>query len=410
MSSPPDAVMADLKDVSHAKGDPRCDKHLLHIWLNEPPISHGVLTVDGMTQIATHKYKGGSYTHLDDFLSPNFWGPLTELLPMWLAPNVVTTLGGLGCLITFVLSAIYNESPPQWLFASNGLCMFWYYTLDCMDGKQARRTGSSSPLGQLFDHGMDCLCNLSHLQLVQAIVQVPPHLLIVLQCSLQFTFWQAQWEEYYTGILPHATGKFCGVTEVNYGLAAWSLATGIFGRQFWDTPVILEIPYSNYLVGEEQLQIRHVAAIGWFVMISNLVVLSWIRVYQKVQNLGVFASAMSKFISPLALAVFAMWGLTDQLDQTAHAGSLSLGLCYCLITIKLIVYSMARMAYASIQPDILPLIGIVVAAHVLEINHPLLFQLLDVLYLARLLYWVHQAITQICERLKIPLFRIQKKE
>lgn len=26
---------------------------------------------------------------------------------------------------------------------------------DCMDGKQARRTGSSSPLGQLFDHGCD---------------------------------------------------------------------------------------------------------------------------------------------------------------------------------------------------------------------------------------------------------------
>jgi hypothetical protein len=26
-------------------------------------------------------------------------------------------------------------------------------TLDAIDGKQARRTGSSSPLGQLFDHG-----------------------------------------------------------------------------------------------------------------------------------------------------------------------------------------------------------------------------------------------------------------
>jgi len=24
----------------------------------------------------------------------------------------------------------------------------------------------------------------------------------------------AQWEEYYTGILPHAVGNYCGVTEV----------------------------------------------------------------------------------------------------------------------------------------------------------------------------------------------------
>ncbi len=33
--------------------------------------------------------------------------------------------------------------------------LFFYQTLDAIDGKQARRTGSSSPLGQLFDHGCD---------------------------------------------------------------------------------------------------------------------------------------------------------------------------------------------------------------------------------------------------------------
>ena len=31
--------------------------------------------------------------------------------------------------------------------------MLSYLHLDCIDGKQARRTKSSSPLGQLFDHG-----------------------------------------------------------------------------------------------------------------------------------------------------------------------------------------------------------------------------------------------------------------
>lgn len=31
--------------------------------------------------------------------------------------------------------------------------MLFYLHLDCIDGKQARRTKSSSPLGQLFDHG-----------------------------------------------------------------------------------------------------------------------------------------------------------------------------------------------------------------------------------------------------------------
>lgn len=31
--------------------------------------------------------------------------------------------------------------------------MFAYQSLDAIDGKQARRTGTSGPLGELFDHG-----------------------------------------------------------------------------------------------------------------------------------------------------------------------------------------------------------------------------------------------------------------
>ena len=32
--------------------------------------------------------------------------------------------------------------------------IFIYQTLDAADGKQARRTNSATPLGQLFDHGI----------------------------------------------------------------------------------------------------------------------------------------------------------------------------------------------------------------------------------------------------------------
>jgi len=37
------------------------------------------------------------------------------------------------------------------------LCMWLYSTFDNVDGKQARRTGTSSPLGEIFDHGCDAL-------------------------------------------------------------------------------------------------------------------------------------------------------------------------------------------------------------------------------------------------------------
>ena len=37
--------------------------------------------------------------------------------------------------------------------SSFGIGLFVYQSLDAIDGKQARRTGTSGPLGELFDHG-----------------------------------------------------------------------------------------------------------------------------------------------------------------------------------------------------------------------------------------------------------------
>mmetsp|Transcript_28400 Transcript_28400/g.83526 ORF Transcript_28400/g.83526 Transcript_28400/m.83526 type:complete len:160 (-) Transcript_28400:930-1409(-) len=92
---------------------------------------------------------------------------LAYLLPPWLAPNAVTTLGGLHCTVMYAIMWYYSPNfdsvVPDWTLILSGYCTFAYYTFDCMDGKQARRTGTSSPLGQLFDHGFDCICNLAHL-------------------------------------------------------------------------------------------------------------------------------------------------------------------------------------------------------------------------------------------------------
>lgn len=425
------------------------DNHKCHIWFLEPSIPNDggvVLTKDGLTQIANHKYQAGSYTLLDTFLSPNLWQPLTDMLPLWLAPNVVTTIGGMYCLLSFVLSSLYLSAStteqiaadviPRWLYLSNGICMFLYYTFDCMDGKQARRTGSSSPLGQLFDHGMDCVCNLSHLQLVQCIVLVPPRLLVILQCSLQFTFWQAQWEEYYTGILPHATGDYCGVTEVNYGLALWTISAGLFGSQMYSATLLsaekladLKSPVVNWLLVEtntgkmSDLQIRHIAAIGWACMIVCLLTLSWMRVYRHVKDIRVFASAMSKLASPILLCIVAIVA-TDSyhhyVPNESFAGYipscwLALGLCFCLITIKIIIYSMARMAYATFQMDIIPFVVVVLWIHAdddgqtFPLNPSIAFAILDLYYFARLVYWIRRAIHQLCTHLQIQLFRIKEK-
>ena len=54
-----------------------------------------------------------------------FWTAVCAALPSWLAPNCVTVAGLL----------------------LHAALLFGYQTLDAVDGKQARRTGSSGPLG-----------------------------------------------------------------------------------------------------------------------------------------------------------------------------------------------------------------------------------------------------------------------
>lgn len=48
-----------------------------------------------------------------------------------------------------------KTAAPRWACALCALGLFVYQSLDAIDGKQARRTGSSNPLGELFDHGCD---------------------------------------------------------------------------------------------------------------------------------------------------------------------------------------------------------------------------------------------------------------
>ncbi len=73
---------------------------------------------------------------------------------------MISFIGFLFNFIPHVLIAcfygydFYGYIPP-WVCTLLGLSYFCYMICDNCDGKQARRTGTSSPLGMLLDHGMD---------------------------------------------------------------------------------------------------------------------------------------------------------------------------------------------------------------------------------------------------------------
>lgn len=59
-------------------------------------------------------------------------------------------------VLLFALYGIdfYGPVPAWWCYLEAASYLI-YRVLDEMDGKQARKTGNSSPLGLLFDHGCD---------------------------------------------------------------------------------------------------------------------------------------------------------------------------------------------------------------------------------------------------------------
>lgn len=85
---------------------------------------------------------------------------VVEWMPMWLAPNVVTGMGFIINNIPLVIcqflygSDLSGPVDNWWCFVV-GITYIIYCILDNSDGKQARRTGASSPVGMLFDHFCD---------------------------------------------------------------------------------------------------------------------------------------------------------------------------------------------------------------------------------------------------------------
>jgi ethanolaminephosphotransferase len=115
--------------------------------------------------------------------------------------------------------------------------------MDAVDGKQARRTGSSSPLGQLFDHGCDALGTMPLALAICSCMGFGRTIWsVIFIATIQVPFYTAQYEEHFVHTLRTQVANF-GVTEGQYLEAGLMLATAIFGPHIWDT----EIPYTEPL-------------------------------------------------------------------------------------------------------------------------------------------------------------------
>lgn len=216
--------------------------------------SNDILTPPQLKRLTEHRYSSSGSTILDPVIQL-FWNWLVTKLPIWLSPNLMTISGLFVNIFTSLLLIFYSpdavHEAPRWTFILCALGMFVYQTLDACDGKQARRTGTSSPLGELFDHGCDSLSTV----FVSLGVCVATELgtypaWMFFQCFAAMTlFYCAHWQTYVSGTLHF--GKF-DVTEVQFTIIIILLVSAIFGPAVWSTriPVLyLELKLLPVIIG-----------------------------------------------------------------------------------------------------------------------------------------------------------------
>lgn len=201
-----------------------------------------------------YKYAGG-----DNGIVWNlFYNPVSKFLvnfvPETVAPNVITLVAFIVYFIPFLIlfvcfgTKFQNEKDgiPNWYFFLQAFAYLTYRILDEMDGKQARRTGNSSPLGLLFDHGCDAFTMGFVALTISKCFQTGDSYFtlftVMVVCS---SFHFSTLEEYYTGGLFLGPGN--GVTDGSVVIIGLFIAMGFYGNDFMLNKVYGDIQLSHMM-------------------------------------------------------------------------------------------------------------------------------------------------------------------
>lgn len=86
-----------------------------------------------------------------------FWNALLyRCIPTTVAPNVLTLFGLFMCHAA-LCAAVFLDTSSAMTTLLVAACIVVYIAMDALDGKQARRTENSTPLGEILDHVCDSL-------------------------------------------------------------------------------------------------------------------------------------------------------------------------------------------------------------------------------------------------------------
>ncbi|RKF59862.1 putative CDP-alcohol phosphatidyltransferase class-I family protein C22A12.10 [Erysiphe neolycopersici] len=205
---------------------------------------------EALIHLKSYKYSSVDKSFISNYILKHYWNAFVHLLPLWLAPNMVTLLGFGFIVLDVIILVIFIPDlvgpGPSWVYYSFAFGIWMYSTMDNVDGKQARRTGTSSGLGELFDHGIDSLnCTLASLCQTATIGLGTSKAGIFTALVPCLPMFFSTWETYHTHTL--YLGFFNGPTEGIILACTLMVLAGLYGPSIWTERIIDLIGHEIYL-------------------------------------------------------------------------------------------------------------------------------------------------------------------
>jgi len=125
-----------------------------------------------------------------------------------------------------------EDEPPRWWYFFFVGGFLTYRLLDELDGKQARATANTSPLGMMVDHGCDSImCMFLCITLVKVfMLGASSFSLFIIQCGTGVFLFMI-FEEHYRGFIEF--GKISPASDSVWIAVILFVFTGFTGAAWW---------------------------------------------------------------------------------------------------------------------------------------------------------------------------------
>ncbi|KAH6687825.1 cholinephosphotransferase 1, partial [Plectosphaerella plurivora] len=386
---------------------------------------------EALSHLKTYQYSSVDLSPVSHYILRPYWNASVELLPLWLAPNMVTVIGFMFILANVGLLCVMVPDlvgpAPGWVYLSFAFGLFMYQTMDNLDGKQARRTKTSSGLGELFDHGIDSLnCTLASLLECAAMGLGTSRSGVFTALCPCLPMFFSTWETYHTHTL--YLGFINGPTEGILIACLVMALSGIYGPGIWTLPFV-ELFGEKNLFGFHELIGEYCVRDIWITLIVFSLVATQIPfcVYNVVRARrakGLPVAPVFLEWTPMAVYTSCIGAWVYSPHSTLMRDNHIVLFCFTMsfvfgrMTTKMILAHLTRQPFPMWTVMLWPLVGGAVLANIPRLGYEAVSAKTELLYLwayfffALVVYsrWAYLVVTSICNFLGINALTIPKEK